>query len=294
MTNPAMPNLVKIGFSLRDPKLRANELAGTGVPHPYRVAYEALVIDPRDIESKVHSELKSYHDAKEFFRCGLEVAVQTIRSVVGKQGIFYENFADDLLGWPPPVESILSGEEAWDLYEDVGTEPGYGWDMALPYLKRAVELKEINGMLTYAGMLKIGDMVQKNVEQSAAIYNELTMLTKKKAQNGDGEAQRLYASGFEYGWSGAINHAQALYWYIMSANSGDAFAASKLVDIYTKGQLDQAADAKKAAYWNSIKKHLFEAVERPKRRTVLDNREARRKIRGFQTRDPVLLLLRQK
>lgn len=46
MSNRSMPNLVKVGFSSKDPELRAKELAHTGTPHPYVVDYEALVRDP--------------------------------------------------------------------------------------------------------------------------------------------------------------------------------------------------------------------------------------------------------
>lgn len=46
ITNEAMPNLLKVGFSTKDPELRANELHTTGVPYRYVVEYEALVNEP--------------------------------------------------------------------------------------------------------------------------------------------------------------------------------------------------------------------------------------------------------
>ena len=35
ISNQAMPDLVKVGFSTKDPTLRASELNHTGSPHPY-------------------------------------------------------------------------------------------------------------------------------------------------------------------------------------------------------------------------------------------------------------------
>ena len=40
ITNKSMPNLVKVGFSTKDPQTRADDMYSTGVPHPYVVEYE--------------------------------------------------------------------------------------------------------------------------------------------------------------------------------------------------------------------------------------------------------------
>ncbi len=37
ITNAAMPGLVKVGYSLKDPSLRARGLGNTGAPHQYEV-----------------------------------------------------------------------------------------------------------------------------------------------------------------------------------------------------------------------------------------------------------------
>ena len=49
ISNKAMPGLIKVGYSLKDPIGRAAEL-GTGSPYPYTVEYEALVDHPKKIE----------------------------------------------------------------------------------------------------------------------------------------------------------------------------------------------------------------------------------------------------
>jgi hypothetical protein len=87
ISNPSMPGLVKVGFSTKDPSLRANELGGTGSPTPFEVIYDVLVLNPRDCEQKVHKTLTPHHHGKEWFRCSPQEAVSAIRSVVGNGAI---------------------------------------------------------------------------------------------------------------------------------------------------------------------------------------------------------------
>lgn len=58
MSNTAMPGVVKVGFTLKDTKLRAIELSHTGVPEKWVVEYEAFVTNPREIEQIAHKELE--------------------------------------------------------------------------------------------------------------------------------------------------------------------------------------------------------------------------------------------
>jgi len=86
LSNSAMPGLVKVGFSTKDPVLRVGELDGTGLPHPFIIEYDALVFEPRDVEQAVHQRLSQHHEAKEFFRIAVGVAVSAIRSEVSARG----------------------------------------------------------------------------------------------------------------------------------------------------------------------------------------------------------------
>lgn len=94
ISNPkAMPGLIKVGCSLKDPELRAKELSGTASPHPYIVEYEMLVKDaPEQIEKQAHKHLRGKHEGKEWFRCSAEEAVVAIRFVAGEAKIqeFYK------------------------------------------------------------------------------------------------------------------------------------------------------------------------------------------------------------
>lgn len=81
ITTETMPKLVKVGFTTKDPELRAKELTNTGNPYPHIVVYEVLVNEPRNIEQKVHKLLKNYNYKNEWFECSIETAVSVIRSV---------------------------------------------------------------------------------------------------------------------------------------------------------------------------------------------------------------------
>jgi hypothetical protein len=76
-----MPGLLKVGFSTKDPHLRARELSHTGSPRPYIVEYDALVRAPRETEQLIHKALRGQRDGKEWFRCTLDQAVAAIQSV---------------------------------------------------------------------------------------------------------------------------------------------------------------------------------------------------------------------
>lgn len=91
ITNKAMLGLVKIGYSMKDPDLRATELNHTGTPHPYVVDYEVLVEEPRSIEQKVHLYLREFREGKEWFRCSSEKAIAAIKFIAGED-VQVENF----------------------------------------------------------------------------------------------------------------------------------------------------------------------------------------------------------
>jgi hypothetical protein len=71
---------VKIGYSKKDPHIRAEELDCTGTPHPYEVMYDALLFEPSEVEQKVHAILEDQRERKEWFQCSIEDAIKAIRS----------------------------------------------------------------------------------------------------------------------------------------------------------------------------------------------------------------------
>jgi len=82
LSNPTMPNLVKIGFSNKDPVLRAKELNHTGLPDKFFVEYDVLVINPHELEQNVHKRLHGKRKkGKEFFECTPIEAIRVIRDI---------------------------------------------------------------------------------------------------------------------------------------------------------------------------------------------------------------------
>lgn len=87
ISNVAMPGIVKVGYSMKDPDSRADELGHTGSPHPYLVDYDVLVDEPREVERAVHRQLRDKREGKEWFRCSIDEAVASVKSVVGERGL---------------------------------------------------------------------------------------------------------------------------------------------------------------------------------------------------------------
>jgi hypothetical protein len=79
--NPAMPGILKIGYSQRLPEDRAHELSGTSVPLPFEVLYRATAARAREVERAVHRLLAAHRVApnREFFRVGQDAAEEAIR-----------------------------------------------------------------------------------------------------------------------------------------------------------------------------------------------------------------------
>jgi len=87
ISNPAMPGLIKVGHSTKDPELRAQELNNTGSPHPYVVEYEMLIEEPFRVEQQGHKALASFREGKEWFRCSSEEAIAVIQHIAEGRAI---------------------------------------------------------------------------------------------------------------------------------------------------------------------------------------------------------------
>lgn len=85
ITNDAMPGLVKVGFTMKDPESRARQLNNTGSPHPYLVCYELLAENPQRIEGLAHEALCGKNENKEWFRCSVEEAISAIKRSAGEK-----------------------------------------------------------------------------------------------------------------------------------------------------------------------------------------------------------------
>lgn len=84
LTNPAIPDLVKIGYTSNDPYTRAGQVSrGTGVPVEYEVAWAYKCYKGERIEKEVHKYFKKQrvNPTREFFKVTLEEAKQAIEQI---------------------------------------------------------------------------------------------------------------------------------------------------------------------------------------------------------------------
>ena len=84
LTNEAAPGLVKVGYTNRSPEDRARELAATGLPLPYIVAFAVECENARVVEQAVHGALAKDRVGKEWFRCSVKHARLSIRLAIGQ------------------------------------------------------------------------------------------------------------------------------------------------------------------------------------------------------------------
>jgi hypothetical protein len=78
--NPAIPGMVKIGFTRQLAEDRAVELSRTAVPFPFEVLYQAATLRAREVERAVHRLMAGNRVAmgREFFRVRPEAAAEAI------------------------------------------------------------------------------------------------------------------------------------------------------------------------------------------------------------------------
>jgi len=81
LTNKSLPGLIKIGRTERDSNIRAKELQGTGVPTPFKIAFEVFCEDQVALEKAVHEDLDEYRVSanREFFKIDVDSAISTLR-----------------------------------------------------------------------------------------------------------------------------------------------------------------------------------------------------------------------
>ena len=84
LSNKSFPNIIKIGSTMRDPVIRANELSDTSVPFPYHVEYKILTINCEILEKIVHNKLSKHRVdlEREFFNCSIKNAIDIIEETV--------------------------------------------------------------------------------------------------------------------------------------------------------------------------------------------------------------------
>ena len=94
VSNAAMPDIVKIGYTLKDPIFRAKNFYNTNNPCKFMVEYDILVDSPKNLEKKIHKILLNNKYGKEWYKCSIKHAITIIRCEVGTSYLsenFYSN-----------------------------------------------------------------------------------------------------------------------------------------------------------------------------------------------------------
>ena len=81
MSNPSMPDLIKVGMTVKTPNLRAIELSSTGVPSHFEIEYYSFFYDIMLAEKLVHQKLDSFRHNKEFFKTEVTIAIDAIENI---------------------------------------------------------------------------------------------------------------------------------------------------------------------------------------------------------------------
>lgn len=129
LSNPAMPGLLKIGFTQHpDTEKRVLELSKqTAAPMPFVLEFEQLIENPTQYERLIHARLSQHRVSldKEFFRIDLDTAEKSIRKIVfGSESLDVkqelQNLVDLYKKYPDSfkkndqvisvVESVLKGD----------------------------------------------------------------------------------------------------------------------------------------------------------------------------------------
>ena len=86
-SNPAIPKLLKIGFTSDSPEARLRQLNTTGVPSPFVLELCLLVHNPEQIEKLVHERLSDYRHApnREFFEVSVKSVHEVIFTIISEQ-----------------------------------------------------------------------------------------------------------------------------------------------------------------------------------------------------------------
>ena len=81
LSNPSLPNMLKIGYTKNEPEVRAKQIsASTGVALPYKVEWAFQCFNGEQLEQEVHREVESYrgNQQREFVDIPLDEAQETI------------------------------------------------------------------------------------------------------------------------------------------------------------------------------------------------------------------------
>lgn len=87
LSNPSMPDILKIGYTKLDPQERSNQIGrGTGIPQEFYVEWAYKCFNGEEIEREVHKYLKKQrvNTNREFFKLSVDEAKHVIMLIGAK------------------------------------------------------------------------------------------------------------------------------------------------------------------------------------------------------------------
>jgi hypothetical protein len=96
LSNDAMPGLLKVGYTTKNPMARAEELsASSGVPAPFQVLFYLETKNPAQMEAMVHASLENYrkNESREFFRVCDSMVIRAMQECSDGEGAIMESHA---------------------------------------------------------------------------------------------------------------------------------------------------------------------------------------------------------
>lgn len=212
ISNPAIPGVIKVGFSTKDPNERAKEL-GTGSPQPYKVEYEVLVNNPQDIEKVTHNSLADNRAGKEWFSCDISIALKAIKQACKEEDIYLEIF----------VQGDFFVHEKNKLRNSVLKEDGY--------FSESEKLPEVDESYELACKYDKGDGVKKNLKEAFRLY-------QASAEQGNLLGMAAVAKAYLQGRGTQKNVRKAIPFLQQSAKRGNPDAQYELAKLAYMGTLN--------------------------------------------------------
>jgi len=138
LSNAAMPGLLKIGQTRRDPFQRARELQTTGVPFPFRVEAAVRVGDPAEVERRLHKRFSDVRQTvgREFFRTHVNDVLTELLQYTSPQGEAGKAEATPEISSTPPW--AVQARTLLDLYGLTLMEVGAHLNVSTREIQKAV------------------------------------------------------------------------------------------------------------------------------------------------------------
>jgi hypothetical protein len=212
LANSAMPGLVKVGKTTRNPDERANELSGvTGLPTPFIVVYEQLFSDCSSAEEFVHTYLaqKGFRvaDNREFFSAPVN---DVVRAIALAPGAIDAATASDSTN--DDEDNLLNQSDGNDELGDLSLSSYTPPPQQYPWSDLIEEAD--------AHYLGLGDCIQD--------YTEAMRLYKQAAKLGCATAYAPIAIMYEDGEGVREDKAKAIEYYKEGAKKGDVYCYWKM------------------------------------------------------------------